>query len=368
MKHLHIDPGRFRYQAMIGTGGIGTGRFFRANGNRTLGREESRSGRFLKRKDYCKLHIVSHYVQTLLGPSFRTIPIGMVGGDYAGKDLREEMAEAGMDMRSVTTLRGAETLFSFCVVYPDGSGGNLTTDDSASSRVDRDLIDGALKSFERYRGKGIALAVPEVPLDARLRLLEHGRAHDFFCAGSFTSREIESVLSGRVLGMVDLLALNLDEARMVGANRGEARRVGGAGEDEQAVKSAVEALGRFNPNILVTVTAGRNGSWAWDGRLSYRPAVRTRTVSTAGAGDAFLAGVLAGLTAGLGLPDAQELGTLIASLSVTSPHTIHKSIDREALSDFARREGAGLSENVASLLRGEDREADRAADGSGAGS
>ncbi len=61
---------------MIGTGGIGSGRFFALDGNHTLGREESRSGRFLDRRDYCKLHIVSHYVRPLLGPSFTAIAIG----------------------------------------------------------------------------------------------------------------------------------------------------------------------------------------------------------------------------------------------------------------------------------------------------
>ena len=56
-----------RYRALIGTGGIGSGMFFALDGNHTLGREESRSGHFLDRRDYCKLHIVSHYVRRLLG-------------------------------------------------------------------------------------------------------------------------------------------------------------------------------------------------------------------------------------------------------------------------------------------------------------
>ena len=51
-------------------GGIGSGMFFRLNGDATLGREESRSGYFLDRNDYCKLHIITHYVKALLGPDF----------------------------------------------------------------------------------------------------------------------------------------------------------------------------------------------------------------------------------------------------------------------------------------------------------
>ena len=50
---------------MIGTGGVGSGSFFALDGNQTLGREESRGGRFLDCQDYCKLHIISHYVKVL---------------------------------------------------------------------------------------------------------------------------------------------------------------------------------------------------------------------------------------------------------------------------------------------------------------
>jgi sugar/nucleoside kinase (ribokinase family) len=73
-------------------------------------------------------------------------------------------------------------------------------------------------------------------------------------------------------------------------------------------------------------------------------------MSTAGAGDSFLAGVIAGLCCGLPihkgwndetfsatpLHSAVELGTMLASLSVTSPDTIHLSADASLLLRFAR--------------------------------
>ena len=57
-----------RYDVVVGTGGIGSGIFLALEGNRTLGREESRPADLLDQRDYCKLHIVSHYVRRLLGP------------------------------------------------------------------------------------------------------------------------------------------------------------------------------------------------------------------------------------------------------------------------------------------------------------
>lgn len=78
MNSLNIDLNKYKYKTMIGVGGIGSGMFFLLNGDHTLGREESRSGRLENRKDYCKLHIISHYVKTLLGKKFSVIPIGKV--------------------------------------------------------------------------------------------------------------------------------------------------------------------------------------------------------------------------------------------------------------------------------------------------
>ncbi|MHC4800302.1 MAG: hypothetical protein ACYTF1_26980, partial [Planctomycetota bacterium] len=121
MDSLNITLSDRRYRALIGTGGIGSGAFFALNGNHTLGREESRSGRFLDRKDYCKLHIITHYVQTLMGPDFTTLPIGKVGDDQQGQNLLSEMAEAGLNTRYVRPVSGKPTLYSFCFVYPDGS-------------------------------------------------------------------------------------------------------------------------------------------------------------------------------------------------------------------------------------------------------
>src|SRR5512137_2113496 len=94
-RSLNVDIPTCPYRAMLGVGGIGSGTFFLLNGEHTLGREESRSGHFIDRRDYCKLHIISHYVRTLLGEAFHTLPIGKVGDDEAGRRVVREMQDAG---------------------------------------------------------------------------------------------------------------------------------------------------------------------------------------------------------------------------------------------------------------------------------
>src|SRR5512137_863615 len=101
MSALNIDTPNGHYHAMLGVGGVGSGAFFALDGDHTLGREESRSGRFLERRDYCKLHIISHYVATLLGEDFTTVPIAKLGNDPAGFQLMKEMKSVRLDMHYI---------------------------------------------------------------------------------------------------------------------------------------------------------------------------------------------------------------------------------------------------------------------------
>ena len=193
---------------MVGTGGIGYGSFFLLEGNETLGREESRAGRILDRRDYCKLHIVCHYVKAMLGEGFDVSPVGRVGSDSEGARLATEMEAIGMDTRLVAVAEAVPTLFSFCFLYPDGSGGNLTTRDSASGTVDAGDVRAAEPLMQSLGSAGIALAVPEVPLAARRSLLELAARHRLFTVASFTRSEMKDVRASGMLAHVDLCALN----------------------------------------------------------------------------------------------------------------------------------------------------------------
>ncbi len=346
MVSLNIDIKTCKYKILLGVGGIGSGVFFSLDGDHTLGREESRCGHFLDRRDYCKLHIVSHYVKVLLGVDFEVMLIGRVGRDDAGLRLLEEMGEVGLNLQYVEICPGEQTLFSFCFLYPDGSGGNLTVDDSACSKVDPAFITRAESEFVNSKGKGIAMAVPEVPLEARLKLLQLGTEAQFFRVAAFTSAEMQPAIEMELLNLTDLLSINLDEAAAIGGisvNHGEPFTV---------VEAAIQNLHGINPATIVTITAGKWGSWIWDGnKLNHLPAFPVTVVNTAGAGDAFLAGMIVGLVADLGYYQAQELGALVATLSVTSPHTIHPQIERRSLLEFVTQSKLSLSEEVLKLLR-----------------
>jgi hypothetical protein len=50
------------------------------------------------------------------------------------------------------------------------------------------------------------------------------------------------------------------------------------------------------------------------------------------------------------MSEAQQLATLIAGMSVQSPHTIHKGINRSSLSKFLTTSELSFSEKIIKLL------------------
>ena len=350
------------FRRLVGVGGIGAGIFFALEGNHDLGRNESRPGRLLDVRDYCKLHIVAQYPTVLLGARedrgpFHVVPVGKVGIDEIGLRLRAEMERAGMDVRFVDAVPGRPTLLSVCFQYPDGSGGNITTVDSAASLVgerDVDLVERWLSP------SALALAAPEVPLPFRRHLLRRATERGALRVASLTTAEMEEAREAEFLSLVDLLALNEDEAA---ALAGAPFPDGAPDPFLLRLSSAVPGL---RPGVRLVVTAGVRGAFAFDGTAwAHAPALPVAVVSTAGAGDALLGGVLTGLAAGLPfapagspraslagqpLSSALELGALVAAFKVTSPHTIPPDLSLDALLAFAREHGVTFGEGLRRLL------------------
>jgi sugar/nucleoside kinase (ribokinase family) len=269
------------------------------------------------------------------------------------------MERAGMDVRFVDAVPGRPTLLSVCFQYPDGSGGNVTSIDSAASLV----RDGDIDVVERWLSpSAIALAAPEVPLPVRRHLLRRATEKGALRVASLTTAEIPQALETGFLSVVDLLSLNEDEAAAV---------VG----QSLAAEAPEPVLGRLaeialaaHPGMRLIVTAGAHGAFAFDGSWTHVPTLPVRLVSSAGAGDALLGGVLAGLAAGLPfagstahratlasrpLASALDLGALVAAFKVTSPHTIPPDLSLDAVLDFARDNGVTFGDGLRRLLPAE---------------
>jgi ribokinase len=306
---------------LIGTGGLGSGMFFALEGDETVGREESRGGYLLDSRDFGKLHIVCHYVSVLLGDDLLVVPIGRVGRDAAGESVRRDLRDVGMDTSHVAVDQERPTQFSVCFTYPSGEGGNLTALNSASAEVSSADIQAARPLFKRFAGRGIALAVPEVPIAARSALLSQASEHGFLRVGSFVTGELRTREAHHLLGLLDVLAINKDEAAALAD-------CDPAATTASIVEAATGFVSSRYQQLSLVVTAGRHGSWVWDGReLTSDPGIETEVRNAAGAGDAHLGAVIAGLAAGAGLAQANSFATVVSALKIRSPDTISADLD-----------------------------------------
>jgi sugar/nucleoside kinase (ribokinase family) len=236
-------------------------------------------------------------------------------------------------------------LTAICFLYPDGSGGNLTLDRSACDLVTPADIDAAEPLFEQYRGKGIAMAAPEVPLATRQYLLEKAGDYAFYRVASFTMGEMNALRQSAMLGMIDLLALNLEEAITLAHVEHSDRT------ERSTVHQVVAWMRARNPRLALSITAGKMGSWFWDGSgLHFTPSIPFTPVSAAGAGDAHLGCLIA--AAALGMPPEAGacLANLVAGISVTSPHTIHPHLDAALVKNIIWERGIPIPDSLRPYL------------------
>ncbi|MGI5897442.1 MAG: carbohydrate kinase family protein [Oscillospiraceae bacterium] len=324
------------FNKIIGAGGIGTGMLFLTDDNKTLGRSESRLVQLSDAKDYCKLHIVFHYIATLLAPEKEVFPIGCVGADPAGEQLLLEMQQAGMNTSYVKKEATLPTTVSICLQYPDKEGCNFTASNGAGQSVTSKYIQACLNKIGPD-SQTIVAALPEVSTESRLELLRRGYAAGSFCALSVVAGEAEWLRKQEALRFCDLLAVNLEEAAAIVQ----------ANDNPPALYERLHAYAAaYNPEIRLLVTCGKDGAWIGDQTgFEHVPVLPSTPVTTTGAGDAFLGGTLAALACGYpfrkgksdghfgetALSSAPELGTLCAGMAVESPDSIALQVTAEQI-------------------------------------
>ncbi len=328
-----------KFQKVIGLGGIGSGMFFALEGNHTLGREESRLGLLTDYKDYCKQHVILHYIARI-AKQIKVISLGMVGDDMAGKSLLEEMEAVGICTKRITITDKARTMLSICFSYPDGSGGNITTSNSACNLVNDEYL---MKYLDELDEQTIVIAAPEIPLAARNYFLKEAKARKAYTVASVLVGEVEEFEREGGYSLCDILSVNLDEAAAIA-------RMPRDGEIKEIVKACATKLVRKEAKLIVT--CGKKGCVSFaNGYMEHIPVMQVPVASSAGAGDALIGGTVAGLINGLPfqkghedsffgqtmLTCAVEFGSIVSNLSVQSPHTIAHEICPEMMKDLIQK-------------------------------
>jgi sugar/nucleoside kinase (ribokinase family) len=231
----------------------------------------------------------------------RVAYIGKVRDDTSGDTFIRDTRAAGVGFQTVPTVAGSPTARCMVMVTPDGERTMCTylgaCADLGPEDIDSDLVSTAAVTYlegylwDRPRAKEafrLAMSMAH-EADRKIALT----LSDSFCVERHRSEFLELVHDH-----VDILFTNEDEARSL-----------------CQVSTVDEAIARLQGECeILAVTRGEKGSFvASVGEVHEIPAEPTNVVDTTGAGDAYAAGFLHGLTQGTDLASCAHLGSVAAS-------------------------------------------------------
>jgi sugar/nucleoside kinase (ribokinase family) len=231
--------------------------------------------------------------------------IGKVADDQLGEVFVHDIRAIGVGFDTKPLLESEPTARCLILITPDAQR-SMNTFLGASALLESSDIDAALIAsakitylegylFDRPEAKAAFFAAAKIAHDA-------GRKVALTLSDSFCVVRHHAEFT-KLLDHVDILFANETEAEAL--------------TGEQGLDAAIAALAKRCP--IVCVTHGAEGSViVADGKTHKVPAAPIdRLVDTTGAGDLYAAGVLYGVTAGLGIAEAGRIGSIAAAEAIS---------------------------------------------------
>ncbi|MDX1690043.1 MAG: PfkB family carbohydrate kinase [Acidimicrobiia bacterium] len=259
--------------------------------------------------------VATNVARTLAALEVPVLLAGLVGDDGPGAELRRTLEDEGVDITALRTGPGATAGYTALV---DGDGRLVVgiADMDRSEALDASWVEAVLPTVERAD-----LWVVDANLSA------DGLAAVVAAAGDrpVLADPVSVTKAGR-------LVPHLGAVAAVFPDRGELEALGGRGDPVETAGGLARGCG-----ATVVATLGRDGIVVADPDPALHPAIEPdRVVDPTGAGDAFLAGWVAGLA---GLGDPIRLGLALGSLVVESVGTVPSGIDRARVDERVARAG-----------------------------
>ncbi len=221
-----------------------------------------------------------------------------LGLDSFGRMIVDELMREGVDVSGVRVCIG-ETGFTIVIINGDGKI-MMYGFKGASEKLEPYDVDERLIARAKY------LHIASLRLDTSLRAAELAKKND-----TKISWDPGRVLARKGIGYFKKLLVNTD---IVLVNKFEAKHLTGLDDYKKAARKILE----YGPSLVV-VKKGAEGIYACtsDGKEYELPAFHVdKVVDTTGAGDAFAAGLLLGLSRGYSLKKALVYGNAVAALKV----------------------------------------------------
>jgi ribokinase len=229
-----------------------------------------------------------------------------IGDDAHGRAIRDNLFDAGIDLRHALVVAGEPSGVAMIFVGDDGEN-LIGVAMGANARLGPEAVDVLPAHF--FRSPGVFLASLEVPLATVARAVERARESGMVVVLN-PAPAVAGLVESGLLARVDVLTPNRSEAEAL------------SGLDDPASADAAglaEALRARGPKAVV-LTLGSDGCLVADesGHATVA-AFPVEVVDTVGAGDAFNANLAASLADGLPLAGAARRANASAAIAVTRP-------------------------------------------------
>ncbi|MBO9577385.1 MAG: hypothetical protein J7480_01275 [Microbacteriaceae bacterium] len=236
-----------------------------------------------------------------------------VGADSAGWELIDELSALGADAGLVQVVPGEATARYIAVLDP---AGELVIGVNAMDVIARlrpgDILDAPLDDARWV------FAECNLAAETLAAVIERRRSGGAFSLAIDAISVPKSARLPADLGGIDLLCGNADEANAI-LGTSHPATVDGAVALARGLQARGAAAAMITIGSAGCVVASAGGAW-------HVGAVPASILDVTGAGDARIAGTLWSLLSGRPLREAARIGSLLASLTAESPHTIDPTL------------------------------------------
>jgi len=231
----------------------------------------------------------------------RTAVIAKIGFDSFGRIIVDELLREGVDISGLRVSSTGRTGFTIVAIDRDGRIA-MYGFKGVAEELDPNEVDNEIISTARY------VHIASLRLDTSLKVAEIARK-----AGAKISWDPGRVLAKKGLKELEKMIKSID---IVLANKVEASVI--TGLDIDKYRESAKILKDLGPELVVVKLGSRGIYVLGDGVDEEVPAVKVdRVVDTTGAGDAFAAGLIAGILRGYSLRKALLYANAVAALKIT---------------------------------------------------
>ena len=246
--------------------------------------------------------------------------VGLADDTGTGEDVVRRLTDAGADTRYMRRVPGG--MGTWLAVF-DGAGEVAA---SISARPDLrpigDILDA--QGDEIFAGADGALFELDLEEETVARICALGEKHGVPLYAAVSNIRI-AALRRAFLPRLSCFVCNLQEMGTLCPGDWESL------SPQELVSRLPRAREEAGLRVLVVTLGSEGSAWAWSEGTGLCPAEEAAAVDTAGAGDAFAAGLALGLSRGKSPAEACRVGSMLAAGAIGSRESVCPKISPEKL-------------------------------------